>query len=118
MDLKALKDRVWGVICVVSVCIMVAAVLIIINPFSNKNYELTLTYFSLLFDGVISLFSYNYLAFRLRRTQKKQQKAAEAAIADTETVEPEVPETDIPSEVATEQTETEQNSEEQDSCTM
>ena len=123
MDLKALKDRVWGVICVVSVCIMVAAVLIIINPFSNKNYELTLTYFSLLFDGVISLFSYNYLAFRLRRTQKKQQKAAEAAIAYTETVdtasvEPEVPETDIPSEVATEHTETEQNSEEQDSCTM
>ena len=123
MDLKALKDRVWGVICVVSVYIMVAAVLIIINPFSNKNYELTLTYFSLLFDGVISLFSYNYLAFRLRRTQKKQQKAAEAAIADTETVdtasvEPEVPETDIPSEVATEHTETEQNSEEQDSCTM
>lgn len=123
MDLKALKDRVWGVICVVSVCIMVAAVLIIINPFSNKNYELTLTYFSLLFDGVISLFSYNYLAFRLRRTQKKQRKAAEAAIADTETVdtesvEPEVPETDIPSEVAAEQTETEQNSEEQDSCTM
>lgn len=123
MDLKALKDRVWSVICVVSVCIMAAAVLIIINPFSNKSYELTLTYFSLLFDGVISLFSYNYLAFRLRRTQKKQQKAAEAAIADTETVdtesvEPEVPETDIPSEVATEQAETEQNSEEQDSCTM
>lgn len=123
MDLKALKDRVWGVICVVSVCIMAAAVLIIINPFSNKNYELTLTYFSLLFDGVISLFSYNYLAFRLRRTQKKQRKAAETAIADTETVdtesvEQEVPETDISSEVATEQTETEQNSEEQDSCTM
>ena len=49
MDLKALKDRTWGVICVVSLVIVVCAVLIIMNPFSDRNYEITLTYFSLLF---------------------------------------------------------------------
>ena len=70
MDLKALKDRTWGVICVV---IVVCAVLIIMNPFSNRNYEIALTYFSLLFDGIISLFSYHYLAFRIRQNEKKSR---------------------------------------------
>ena len=73
MDLKALKDRAWSVICIVSVVIMVCAIIIIIDPFSDHNYEIALTYFSLLFDGIISLFSYNYLAFRLKRSEKKQR---------------------------------------------
>lgn len=73
MDLKALKDRTWGVICVVSLVIVVCAVLIIMNPFSNRNYEIALTYFSLLFDGIISLFSYHYLAFRIRQNEKKSR---------------------------------------------
>lgn len=74
MDLKALKDRAWSVICIVSVVIMACAIIIIINPFSDRNYEIALTYFSLLFDGVISLFSYNYLAFRIKQSEKKQRK--------------------------------------------
>lgn len=78
MDLKALKDRVWGVIFFVAVVIMAAAIVIIINPFKNHNYELVLTYFSLLFDGIISLFSYNYLAYRLKKRQK-QQRASKLA---------------------------------------
>ena len=73
MDLKALKDRTWGVICVVSLVIVVCAVLIIMNPFSDRNYEIALTYFSLLFDGIISLFSYHYLAFRIRQNEKKSR---------------------------------------------
>lgn len=73
MDLKALKDRVWSVICIVSVVIMACAIIIIINPFSDRNYEIALTYFSLLFDGITSLFSYNYLAFRIRRNEKKRR---------------------------------------------
>ncbi len=73
MDLKALKDRAWSVIFVVSIVIMACAMLIIINPFSDRNYEVALTYFSLLFDGVISLFSYNYLAFRIKKNEKKQR---------------------------------------------
>ena len=73
MDLKALKDRTWGVICVVSLVIVVCAVLIIMNPFSDRNYEIALTYFSLLFDGIISLFSYHYLAFRIRQKEKKSR---------------------------------------------
>lgn len=88
MDLKALKDRVWGVIFFVAVVIMTAAIVIIINPFRNRNYELVLTYFSLLFDGVISLFSYNYLAFRLKKNQKKK-KAAEIAKAQENDLQPE-----------------------------
>ena len=32
-----------------------------------------LTYFSLLFDGIISLFSYHYLAFRIRQKEKKSR---------------------------------------------
>lgn len=73
MDLKALKDRAWSVICIVSMVIMVCAIIIIINPFSDHSYEIALTYFSLLFDGIISLFSYNYLAFRIKRNEKKQR---------------------------------------------
>ncbi len=73
MDLKALKDRTWGVICVVSLVIVVCAVLIIMNPFSDRNYEIALTYFSLLFDGIISLFSYHYLAFKIRQNEKKSR---------------------------------------------
>lgn len=73
MDLKALGDRVWSVICVVSVAIMACAIIIIINPFSDRNYEVALTYFSLLFDGITSLFSYNYLAFRIKRHEKRQR---------------------------------------------
>lgn len=53
--------------------IVVCAVLIIMNPFSNRNYEIALTYFSLLFDGIISLFSYHYLAFRIRQKEKKSR---------------------------------------------
>lgn len=87
MDLKALKDKAWGVICIVSMVIMACAIIIIINPFSDHNYEIALTYFSLLFDGVISLFSYNYLAFRLKRHEKRQQKKAaeqQKALAEQE----------------------------------
>ena len=53
--------------------IVVCAVLIIMNPFSDRNYWIALTYFSLLFDGIISLFSYHYLAFRIRQNEKKSR---------------------------------------------
>ena len=82
MDLKALKDRAWSVICIVSVVIMVCAIIIIIDPFSDHNYEIALTYFSLLFDGIISLFSYNYLAFRLKRSEKKSREEDQEQIRD------------------------------------
>lgn len=74
MDLKALKDKVWSVIFVVAVVIMACAIVIMINPFSDRNYEIALTYFSLLFDGVISLFSYHYLAFRIKKNEKQHKK--------------------------------------------
>lgn len=90
MDLKALKDRAWSVIFVVSIVIMACAMLIIINPFSDRNYEVALTYFSLLFDGVISLFSYNYLAFRIKKNEKKQRarKLTEASKEEEKENEP------------------------------
>ncbi|MGN0291629.1 MAG: DUF308 domain-containing protein [Lachnospiraceae bacterium] len=89
MDLKALKDRAWSVIFVVSIVIMACAMLIIINPFSDRNYEVALTYFSLLFDGVISLFSYNYLAFRIKKNEKKRaRKLAEASREEEKENEP------------------------------
>lgn len=114
MDLKALKDRVWSVICGVSVLIMIAAMVIIINPFSNSNYEIALTYFSLLFDGMISIFSYNYLSFRLKKA-KRQQVIAELAKNQSNDISTDA---DMNNEPDNQQEDEGKEIKEQDSCTM
>lgn len=67
MALKAIHDRLWVVIMVVALLIALCSVVMIVSPFKEKAVIIVITYATLLFDGVMSLFSYIYLAFRLRK---------------------------------------------------
>ena len=77
LDLKALKDKTWLFLLIVSATICVCAVLLIINPFTDDTYHTYLTYIMLIADGIISLLSTAYLSLRLKRYHKLSEKRKE-----------------------------------------
>lgn len=77
LDLKALRDKTWFVLLIISAIISICAILIIINPFTEKIYHTYLTYILLIVDGSISLLSTAYLSLRLKKYQKLSEKRKE-----------------------------------------
>lgn len=73
LDLKAMEDKAWGIALAVAAFLMVAAILVLLNPFGAENDISVFTYVMLVVDGVISIAEVVYLSARIKKYWEKEE---------------------------------------------
>lgn len=107
MDLKRMKDTVmWYVLLAISVVVLLAAILIITQPFVGKKWFELGTWYAMLVDGGLGLLTVIYMAIRTKLYKKAEAKIVEAEAEMQEGVkqeeEPQVPQAPLVQEPETE----------------
>lgn len=86
LDLRALKDGGYLWVLVVAVVMILAASVVLFDPFPDEETKNQVTYIIMVADGLLTVVSTTYLLVRIRRYRKVscQEEAVEGQIVEAE----------------------------------
>lgn len=86
MDLKRMKDFMWVVALIISAVVLIWSIFVILQPFAGKGWFETVSWYTMLADGVLGLLLLGYMALRIKFYKKKELKEAQKEEQITGTV--------------------------------
>ena len=93
MDMRAMGNQRFAVFLGLAIILVICAVVILVNPFSEEELRNNFTYVILIIDGIMSIISTTYLiitAKRLRKAINSENTEQMNATAEAVYVEPEL----------------------------
>lgn len=80
LDLKRMKDVLWVVMLVVSIAVTICSILVILQPFGNREFYEKYTSYVLLVAGILCLIMMSYVFIRIRLYEKAELKKQQEEI--------------------------------------